>query len=496
MKLSRPTIRIACALSLFVAVPGASALASPASSTRRAPVNKGIGAPAARKVLNGKVEVDPVGQEFVAWYDRLEFEEAPLHLDGRWSENDAATRLANWQLHEVVDGKNVWVASGKVRPIEKVDGLMTFDIEPAALIPKYNTTGKDRVYLLRVYSEDVDVSGFRSSLAATLIHKPKGWGTIPPEDPFTCGYSADKYARAVSITAPFVTVHNTSNTAGDNNGQDELEFRVAQWGPGIHTSDHTLPGGDIGYALNEGDTINVFTWHDDDDNSVPTPTFLNTVLRHGEKTTVAVLAMERDNGSLKAIKDFIIAGNTVVSVVGKAVGGWGVVVGAAADGVIAANELFAPDTDSNDYVGHFAVVFENRCGRIKSSWYTLGAASLGGELVSGTFPDPSTQPGVSEFDARSVTIYKPKDDKSTFSPGGWDYGDFSPVGPDDAFHWVTRGTSGLHYTFILLAQTNLPLGTGAGLPPTSSGGSETRSRSRTRRDDRVRSRTRTKRRGG
>jgi len=486
MTLSLPsTLRIACALSIAMVIPGTSALAAPTSpATHRAPIKGKYGGPKARKLLNGKVEVDPVGKEFVAWYDRLEFEEAPLHLDARWSENNAATKLANWQIHEVVGGKNVWVASGEVRPIKTVDGMMTFDLEPAALIPKYNTSAKNRVYLLRVYSEDVDVSGLRPSLAAKLIHKPKGSNTIPPEDPFSCGYSADKYERAVSITAPFVTVHNTSNTAGDNNGQDELEFRIAQWGPGVYTHDYTLP---------EGETVNVYTWHDDDDKSLATPTFLFTNLKHGESTTVTVLATERDNGNLKAMKDFIIAGHQVVSVVGKAIGGWGVVVGAAADGVIAANELFAPDTDSNDYVGHFTVVFENRCGRIKSTWYTLGTGSLGGEIVSGKFPDPSTHPGVAEFDGRSVSMYKSKDDNSMFSPGGWDYGDYSPVGADDAFHWVTKGTSGLHYTFVLLAQTNFPLGTGAGLPPTTSGGSKSGgSKSRTR----SRTRSRTKRRGG
>lgn len=115
-----------------------------------------------------------------------------------------------------------------------------------------------------------------------------------------------------------------------------------------------------------------------------------------------------------------------------------------------------PDTDSNDYVGQFTVVLENRCGRIKSTWYTLRTGTVEGETVSSKFPDPATHPDVAEFNGRSVTMYKPKDSSSMFSPGGWDYGHYPPVGPDDAFLWTTKGTSGLHYTFVLLAQTNLP----------------------------------------
>lgn len=466
MKPLHTPVRIACALSLIAIVPSSNATAAPPKVSHRAKIKGKVPGVKAKKLVNGRVEVDPHGKEHVIWLDELEFVEAPALLRARWRDTNSDTRFAKWELFEVVGSKKVMVGSGEIEPIAKAGGEEKFKIEPAALLPKFNTTGKNRVYSLQVFSDDGESTGLRPSLAAKLIHKPKGSNAIAPEDPFTCAYAADKHARLVSLTVPFATVHNASTTAGDHNGQDELEFRIARWGPGIYNSQTTLPGGDIGYALDEGEEINVFTWHDDDDRSVAAPTLMYGTLKHGESMALSVLAMERDNGSLKAIKDFIIAGNEVVSVVGKLIGGWGAVAGAAADGVIVANQLLAPDTDSNDYVGLFSVVLENRCGRIKAQYSTLGPGTAAGEAVSSTFPDPATQ-DLSKLVKRTVSMYKPKDagGSSNFSPGGWNYGEWKPVGPDDAFLWSTQGTSSLHYTFVLLAQTNLPSNLPTGTPP-------------------------------
>ena len=470
------------ALALLLVVPGAPASAAP--KTHRAPSKrskvtrgaaqrgkvkrgnvrsakaqrakfarkKGQRLPKAVKVLNGAVQVDPVGKEFVSWLDRLEFEIAADELRARWTDLDRSAEFAKWEIHEVVNRKKVFVASGDLGSGASAGGEKRFRIHPAAVMPKFNDGPKDRVYELVVFSGD-EKGDLRPSLSTKLIHKRRGSTAPPPEDPFACSPKAS-HARSVALTAPAVVVHNTSSTPGDNNGQDELEFRVARWGPGDKNMTYRLPGGDLGYALDEGGTIDVFTWHEDDGRSVPTPTFLMENLEHGESVAVSVVAIERDNVHVKKIKEFVILGNEIVATVAPLFGGWGEVVGKAAKGVVEANKLLAPDTDRHDYVGQFNVVFENRCGRIKAAWYTLGPAELDGELVLNGFVDPAVRPETSDFDARTVSMYKSRDDNSNFSPSGWDFGDWRPVGPDDPVLWVTQGTSGLQYSFVLLAQTN------------------------------------------
>ncbi len=408
--------------------------------------------PGRMKLLNGEVRVDPVGKEFVSWLDRLEFEIAPNELAARWSELNRTATFAKWEIHEVVGKKKVFVASGELSSIPQVGAHKKFDIEPAAVMPMHNDGPKDRVYELVVYSGD-KADQMWPSLGTTLVHKRRGSTAPPPEDPFTCGAGKAKHARSVALTAPSMVVHNTSSTAGDGS-QDELEFRVARWGPANKNMSYSLPGGGVGYALNQGAHIDVFSWHNDDDDSVPAPAFLMENLQHGESVAVSVLAIERDNVHLKKIKEFIILGNEIVAEVAPLFGAWGEVVGKAAEGVVDANKLLAPDTDKHDYVGQFNVVFENRCGRIKALWYTLGPGQLAGEPVFAGFLDPAVHPETNKFDARTVSMYKPLDDNGGFSPSGWDYGDWRPVGSDDPVLWVTQGTSGLQYSFVLLAQTN------------------------------------------
>lgn len=422
----------------------------------RAKFNRKVGQamPKARKFLNGEVHVDPVGKEFVSWHKRLEFEVAPNTLKARWSELDRSADFAKWEIHEIVNRKKVFVAAGELTSIPEAGGQKGFDIQPAAVMPKYNDGSKDRIYKLVVYSGNTEAQMWPSG-ATTLVHKRRGSTAPPPKDPFACGSGNASHARSVALTAPSMVVQNTSSTAGDNNGQDELEFRVARWGPANKNMTYKLPGSGGGYALKEGAHIDVFSWHNDDDDSVPAPTFLMENLEHGESVAVSVVAIELDNVHLKAIKDFVILGNEIVAVVAPLFGGWGKVVGKAAERVVEANKLLAPDTNKHDYVGQFNVVFENRCGRIKALWYTIGPGQVSGEPVFGGFLDPSVHPETNKFDARTVSMFKPGDDNGGFSPSGWDHGDWRPVGSNDAVLWVVQGTSGLQYSLVLLGQTNV-----------------------------------------
>ena len=412
-----------------------------------------------RTLVNGVVHVDPVGKEFVSWHASLNFVEAMPKLSVRWSKNNTATDYAKWELHEKIGSKTHFVASGEVSPISTVSGKREFDIAPISFLPKFNNGPKDKVYQLRVFSRDKGKANLRPSVHATLTHKRKATGVKPPADPFKCGYRKDKHVRAVSVVIPNMTVNKTSNTPGDS-GRDELYFNIARLGPGLGSSQHRTPGADDYYEAHKGANVDVFGWKNKNQKQVAAPTMYFGQLAHNQKVTLSIVAREQDNAQLKSIKQGVITALHGVAAVGTAVGGWGVVVAAAAEVVASLNEKFVPETDGHDFIGNLGVQLTNQCGRIKMDWFTYEQATVGGEIVKSEFIDPVHH---DKLPGRQTVMFKSGGGLSGFSPTGWDYGNYTLTGDHDAFFWKLSGTSGSRYTFVVLAQTNvLPSSRGRG----------------------------------
>jgi hypothetical protein len=441
-------------------IPAASAAGPLDSRTQSAPINHRIPISPAKKLLNGIVEIDPQGKEFPLWLTSHSFYETPATIKARWTKNNTGTNYAKWVLVET--GAKKTVASGTVKALTKPNGTANFDVDLGKVLPKYNESSADHVYELRVTSADPSVSsGKRFSVQATLTHKHRSSRrSAPAEDPYSCGYSADGYKRVVSLAIPEMTVHNTTNTSGENS--DELFFQVARLGPKTASAQMRLPDAKTNYRAPTGATVDVFSWKNEDGKAVSSPVMWVGEMRHGETVTLVVNALEDDMDNLKDIKNgVIIAMEAVAKIAGSMPSNPYAAIVAAAAGVVASvNKGFVPDIDSDDMIGAFGVQFSNRCGRIQSRWVTYDTATVNGQTVSSSFLDTATH---ATLPARLTAMYAedPKT-KSGFSPTGWDYGEYTQVGESDAFMWRALGTSKANYTFVVLGMTAMPVKTRAG----------------------------------
>lgn len=453
----RPT-RLLTAVAIAATLPmSAIATAAPLhSKPQAAPIKlkPGINAPTAKKLLNGIVEIDPQGKEFPLWLTSHSFYETPLSIDARWTQNNTGTDHAKWVLIDTANKKTV--ASGTVKALTQPNGTAKFDLDLAKYLPKYNEGKSDLVYELRVYSADPSfASGERPSAHATLTHKHRSSRrSAPAEDPYKCSYSANGYRRVVSLAIPEMTVHSTTNTQGENS--DELYFQVARLGPKTASGQMRLPSAHDNYRAATGATVDVYSWKNENQQGVAAPIMWAGELRHGETVTLVVNALEDDWDNLKDIKDgVILAMEAVATIAGSMNNPYAAIVAAAAGVVASVNEGFVPDIDGEDFIGSFGVQFTNRCGWIQSSWVTYDNATIAGQGVSSSFLDVSTH---ASLPARLTAMYAedPKT-KSGFSPTGWDYGEYTAVGPADVFFWRANGTSGSNYTFVVAGQTAMPV---------------------------------------
>lgn len=403
------------------------------------------------KLINGKVQVDPVGKEFPTWLESHAYVETPQKIKVKWFDNDNATEVAQWELYE----EGSWdkpIASGSISPLEKANSSRTFTLRLADFLPKYNTSDEAKTYRVRVRSSPDELAAANQiSTTATLTHLAKSSGSTgaAPEDPFTCSAVKKKYERVVSLYSTAVGVASTTNTPYE--GADELFFHVMQVGPGGLQSAQQVPGGGDAYKVVAPNVYDISSWRNKDGDQVSAPLLWAGNMKHGDEVTLGVLALEDDWDNLKKTKNGIIDAMTKLASSAGAIPYVGPTIAAVAGGVAVVNELYVPDIDEDDLLGGFGVRFTNRCGRIQTVWVT--ADSQHGGKTTSQFLDFAT---LDQIPSGAMTAMFVSDSNEGFSPSGWDYGDYAYVGEHDPMHWLTLGTSNSAYAFTLLASTAIP----------------------------------------
>ncbi|MGH1345929.1 MAG: hypothetical protein ACRBN8_30475 [Nannocystales bacterium] len=451
---TRASVRLSCflALSALVAVPSG-VEAAPSVRSRRAKRGPRKVPRHAKKLINGKVHVDPhTGFEFDEWMRKFEFSETPPEIEGKWFDNAYAVSAAEWTL--LRKGEKHPIASGTLSPLTKKDGTKRFSVPLRDFLPAWNNSSTEQTYTLQVHSySGENASSSHVSRVATLVHRPKSAGNgLASENPFTCSAAKHGYERVVMLRVPKVHVYASTNTKYE--GADELWFHVLLSGARGGTQPVDVPGGGKYYSVVAPNTYGPFDWKNDDGVSQNPPILWAGRLRHGQSMTLGVLAMENDMEELKKIKNGVIIAMDAIAAIGAATATpVGAAVAAVAEGVATVNRVYVPDIENEDLLGGFGVRFTNRCGRIQMTWVTNENKEDG--LSVSKFADSSTLKDIPQS-AMNVMFASDPNTLDGFSPGGWAYGDWTYVGEKHEMYWATMGTSASAYSFLLEASTAVP----------------------------------------
>lgn len=408
--------------------------------------------PAALQLINGRVLVGTsCGGEFPDYDHTMRFFARPASICVRWDDR-APVASAVWELWKDRPGPtDERIATGALPSAALSGGTHgTFDISLAAL-PQYNETETSQKYFVKVVSKRAADAQAQVSVRGTLVHEPRSAEPKPqPADPYTCGPSADKYVRTVALTMPQMTVNQTTSTAGDGD-RDELYIKVDRLGPGAETGAARLPGADDYYEAKQGATSTT-TWTNKNEKNVGRPTLWSGKLRHNEKVTLAITAMEQDNSDLGEIRTNLMdALREIEKTALETNNSYGAIVGAVAAGLLLGSSLI-PKTSGHDFIGFVGLRLENKCGHIRTAWVTFrewkvdGVGTLRNDFVNTVDHE--------NFESRLVVHSLPTTDFQ--KEGGVAWGDFAPVGLKDSFWWKTSGSSSSAYTFTLQSRLLTP----------------------------------------
>ncbi|HWB81631.1 MAG TPA: hypothetical protein VG755_42005 [Nannocystaceae bacterium] len=394
-------------------------------------------------VINGRVEVDPgCASEFPHWTSKLEFYDRPDRVCVRWLDKKPVG-WARWELYKdnPSSPNDMKIASGLLSSGSLSGTSASFQIKLDNLLPLHNGGKSDQKYFVRIQSKLDDEPKAMSANAATLVHKPKAGEPVPPQaNPYSCGSSPDNYKRKVVLELPKMTVNQTTNTSGDGD-RDELYISIGQLGPGTTSKQKRLPSADDYYEAKNGKTVSASGWTNQDETHVASPVLFNGTISHGQVVDLAIAAQEQDNSDLKDAKAGLIDAMHAVAAVATAVGGYGLIVAAVAEGVAGAAQ-FIPNTKNHDFIGFVGVRLTNKCGRVQTAWTTFESKKISGVgTITNQFLDVTTHDG---FESRLAVMAE-----SQFWPDGVDWGGYEYVGMSDEFWWIANGTSNAKYTFLL-----------------------------------------------
>lgn len=439
----RRIIAILGLCSLFASVPAAQeADAKPGRKLSPSAVRR-VQPSAFEDLINGKVQVSAVcSPEFVNWIKKYEFYDRPDVICVKWYDKKPVV-WARWELYKKVGTEETKVASGNVGPngLDKPTNQFTLDLRN--VLPYHNAGSTKTEYKVKVISKrTADAVKLSTSTMATLVHLPKNSEVVPPPaNPYACSGGGD-HERHVVLELPKMTVNHTTNTSGDGD-RDELYFVVAQRGPGETTFQKRLPSADDYYEAKSGKTVASGKWTNKNEQRVSHPKFFNGKLKHDQRVTLAITAMEQDNSDLADIKQGLTNAMHAVAAIATAVGGgYGLIVAAVAESVAAGAQMI-PSTKNHDFVGLVGVRLHNECGYIKTTWTTFEEHEVPGiGKLTNQFLDIDTQDAI---EARLAVL----SDVNQFWPNGVDYGPFELTGTSDQFWWVANGTNGSQYTFLL-----------------------------------------------
>ncbi|MDC0671229.1 hypothetical protein [Nannocystis radixulma] len=430
---------------LMMLASGPAAAATPKDAIKKIP---GV-APAKTPLLqlvNGHALVGTrCSGEFPDYDHTMKFFARPSSICVRWDDRDPVAS-ATWELWKDKPGPaDEKIGSGTLPTAVLTGGThSTFDVSLAAL-PQYNETDTSQKYFVKVISKrTADATNTQVSVRGTLVHQPKSAEPKPqPADPYVCSPSPDKHVRMVALTMPKMTVNQTTSTAGDGD-RDELYIKVDRKGPGEDTGARRLPALDDYYEAKQSETFTT-TWTNKDQKNVGRPNLWTGKLKHNEKVTLAITAMEQDNAELGEIRNSLIeALREVEKAALETNNSYGAIVGAVAAGLLVGASLI-PRTNGHDFIGFVGLRLENQCGHIRTAWVTFrqwkvdGVGTLRNDLISTADHE--------SYESRLVVHSLPV---SGFQKeGGIDWGDFKPVGLKDTFWWQTGGSSSSGYTFTL-----------------------------------------------
>ncbi len=440
-----------CLLTLSSSVVGDAVAAPRVSGIGRAPTVSKIPSSAFKLVMNGKIEVDPgCASEFPHWTRKLEFYDRPSPLCVRWIDK-TPTEWARWELFKdngTSEGQSI--ASGLLSEGSVANTSSSWKIQLAQYLPEHNTGSTAQKYYVRLTAKKKASDEFvQAASKATLVHLPKaGEPQVPPGNPYACSSSADK-ARKVTLSIPTMNVIGTSSTTGDGD-RDELYFVVHTEGPtNSDLKTVRLPGYDDYYEAKKYQTVGPNQWTNQDEEHVAKPTIFNRTMKHGEKITLSLTAMEQDNSDLDNIKSGLIDAMKAVMAVALASNNeYGAIVAAVAATVAGTTGAFMPNTANHDYIGFVGLQLENKCGYVKMAWVTFSEKQIPGVgTVTNEFTDSGAQ---LPFESRLAVLSV----ENQFWPNGVDYGEYAHVGANDSIVWRAAGTSNAQYAFELTAKVS------------------------------------------
>lgn len=416
-------------------------------------------------IANGKLLIDPFGKEFSQYQNDISFYETPNDSDFLWTDLNLGAASARWVLYRE-DGAYRYgrqlVAQGQLNnPPATANDQQYFSVNLQDYLPLKNLSADNDYYTMQIISTenagDVQEEYSRSLRFTHLAQN--NFVQTPKTDAYSCsGQPSQYFTRHVRVEMPIMTVLGTSNTPGDGD-RDEVYLNVSTLGPGVNSEIWRLPDetgydDDNYYEAYKHQTVKPGEWSDRDQQGVEHPIISDSWLQHGDVKTIGVMIQEQDNADLKSMKQGVIAAMHGIAAIGNAVGGYGLIVAAAAEGIAAANQ-FVPDTDGHDVIGFYGLRLENRCGYIQTSWITAPSLNVeGAGSVNIDFVDVATH---ELFESRlAVLDYGPTTQLPRFYPYGVDYGHFIFTGRSDQFWMQTNGTSGSSYRFLLKASVDLP----------------------------------------
>ncbi|MDX1748498.1 MAG: hypothetical protein R3324_21405, partial [Halobacteriales archaeon] len=328
-------------------------------------------------------------------------------------------------------------------------------------------------------------------------------------NPYACPSRGSSHARAVTLRVQ--SILSTNNTTTYNEGKDEVYFRIQgvsltkdkglsigsvehqpeQADPEFDSMAEAMNAPKNHFSVEEGklvrlgeivDAIEAGVFPDDvpgmnKETLAQRAELAEFVIEHGEMVVVTVNIQEDDADALKDIK---VAMSGLLKAVGAVAAAFGqVYVTAGAEFLDATAVQAIPPVDRDDFLGTFGVVFDNRCGFIRTTWAAdKSVDSQSSNDVSQKFvvltPGGASQeltPMVSNVSVFPTVMYADDPSETKFNPYGWDNYDFGEwktplqLWPETAtiVDWNkvdmlldAKGTSNAAYNFKLRAFTKIP----------------------------------------
>lgn len=470
------------------------------------------------KILNGRVQLDLLGKEFVSFQDEVEFTETPPRLNGRWLETDRTTSNAEWRLYrrtpDVAPGYKILASAslgGGTYPPGETRVFVIPDLRDH--LPLYNDGPEAKEYFVTVVARQSRGRGQSeavSSGSARLVHLPQGSVGEPAAlNPYVCPSRGSAHARAVTLRLQ--SLLSTNNTTTGNEGKDEVYFRIQgisftkdkgtsigsiehqpeQADPDFESMQEAINAPKNHFSVEEGKLVRLGEIVDAIEAGVfpenmpgmsketleERSELAEFVIEHGEAVAVTVNIQESDN---KALKDIKVAMSGLLKAVGVVAAAFGQVYVTAGAEVLDQTAVRAiPPVDRDDFLGTFSVLFDNRCGFVRTTWVAGNVVdSQSSNDVSQKFvlltPGGASQeltPVVSNASVFPTVMFADDPSQTKFNPYGWDNYDFgvwkTPVQlwPETAtiVDWNkvdmlldTQGTSNSAYNFKLRAFTEIP----------------------------------------